>query len=429
MSSSRAFGIIVACDRRTKQLWHGIRSNLNAISIVTYALFCFFGLGSWVAINGVWAQLPVLTVSLPECYKLASILTVIIQVANIGPLAYTITKLLWRKLDWNQFNLEVCAVFLLVVIGTLSCVLLALFWRHIAVVGTEEHSVALISLIFMLSLVDCTSSVVFVPFMKHFPVVYLSGLYIGEGLSGVLPSVIALIQGSANNSIGCGYNYSSYTELGINFSTNVYFALLAVLMFLCGAAFLGLLGLPWPRKERAKTKSHIPLKQEEDNVEPSKVHVINYNKHPRSADQAPLMSSDDDSSDKSNVKVLRISQTVLVSPTLTLGRQVLIVLYDNAAVLSCIFLISFLTNGSLSSVSSFAFGAYTNQIFHVAVNLGLIANPMATLLFALLPAKSRILTAFLTIVAYLFGVYMLAIALMHSDPPLKGITGGVVIVS
>ena len=46
-----------------------------------------------------------------------------------------------------------------------------------------------------MAFVDCTSSVTFLPFMTTFQTIFLTTYFIGEGLSGFLPSIFALIQG------------------------------------------------------------------------------------------------------------------------------------------------------------------------------------------------------------------------------------------
>ena len=56
----------------------------------------------------------------------------------------------------------------LLTIGTLASLLLALFWHETTVVGGTEHSTALFVLVFFLATVDCTSSVLFMPFMAVF---------------------------------------------------------------------------------------------------------------------------------------------------------------------------------------------------------------------------------------------------------------------
>ena len=416
-----------------------IRGKLSDVSLITYGLFCIFGLGSWVAINGIWAQLPVLTYALPECYGLAAILSVIIQLANVGPLVLTIIKLVWKKLTWKQLNLEITSVTILVVIGLCSSVLLSLFWFRVDTIAGQPHSLALVILVFFLALVDCSSSVVFVPFMKHYPAVYISALYIGEGLSGVLPSVLALVQGSVNDSIhSCPSQFDKEPELGIRFTTGVYFILLAVMITACGVGFLSILLLPQPRKEMKKAE-RLVIEDDAVSTDSASLHSTNGVRDSRIvednqsySDKEPLMNStEEDSTHK--VKPIRRFHTTPnpppVVPPLSLWRQVLRVLWSNFSLLVCVFIVNFLNNGALSSVSSFAFSAYGNRVFHLAVNFGLLANPAATLLYAVIPVRSPLVSVFLTAIAVVFGVYIVTIAAMVHNPPILGMVGGVVIVS
>ena len=192
-------------------------------SWLTYSLVCLFGIGSWVAVNGIWAEISILVISTPECDRLPAVLVVIIQLANIGPLLYGCIKYVCYRYGLQKVYLERGSIILLVLLGFVSCILLSLLWNHTLPVFGSEHSVTLFILTFFLSLVDCTSSVLFIPFMKHFPVVYMSALYIGEGLSGLLPSLFALSQGSVNNSISCNGTYIGHENLGIRYSPKVYF--------------------------------------------------------------------------------------------------------------------------------------------------------------------------------------------------------------
>ena len=251
--------------KKMKRFWTDLRSKLPG-SLLTYALFCVFGIGSWIAINGIWAEISILVLTLPECYTLPAILVITIQCANLGPLTYTVIKYLFSRcrLSSKEYYLEVGAVFTLVTVGTVACVLLVFFWDSTAHLFGSNHSIALIVLTFFLALVDCTSSVVFLPFMRHFPAEYISALYVGEGSSGVLASVVALSQGFVNNNItSCMYNYTGINILGIHFSPNVYFIFLAAMMILCGLAFLGINVLPNVRKQM------IPLTQAYSQIDSS----------------------------------------------------------------------------------------------------------------------------------------------------------------
>ena len=122
-----------------------------------------FGIGAWISINGVWVELPLLVAALPEGWALPSFMSIVIQVANIGPITYTIARSLWPSIP-----MEKPAIYLLMIIGTLSSLLIAFFWDATSVVGGVNHSTGLLALLFCLSLVDCSSSVLFMPFMARF---------------------------------------------------------------------------------------------------------------------------------------------------------------------------------------------------------------------------------------------------------------------
>ena len=62
------------------------------LSIPIWFLCCSFGIGSWVVMNGLYVELPNLVNHLPEGWKLPAFMTVIIQIANIGPICYTLLK-------------------------------------------------------------------------------------------------------------------------------------------------------------------------------------------------------------------------------------------------------------------------------------------------------------------------------------------------
>ena len=60
------------------------------LNILTYVLVTMFGTGSWVAMNGIWVELPNLINQVPEKWTLPSYLSVICQLANIGPIVYSL---------------------------------------------------------------------------------------------------------------------------------------------------------------------------------------------------------------------------------------------------------------------------------------------------------------------------------------------------
>uniref|UniRef100_A0A8C0H9G8 Riboflavin transporter n=1 Tax=Chelonoidis abingdonii TaxID=106734 RepID=A0A8C0H9G8_CHEAB len=60
------------------------------MALVVHILACLLGTGSWVAINGMWVELPLIVPRVPEGWYLPSYLTVLIQFANVGPLFVTL---------------------------------------------------------------------------------------------------------------------------------------------------------------------------------------------------------------------------------------------------------------------------------------------------------------------------------------------------
>ena len=61
-------------------------------SAILHIAVLMFGAGAWIAVNGVWVELPVLVQKLPEKWNLPSFLAIIAQVGNIGPLVITLMQ-------------------------------------------------------------------------------------------------------------------------------------------------------------------------------------------------------------------------------------------------------------------------------------------------------------------------------------------------
>ena len=132
-------------------------------NIFVYITVIMFGTGSWVATNGIWVELPVMVPHLNEGWTLPSYLSILIQLANIGPLAVAVSNIIAPgKLK------EKPVVFGIISIGTIACFLLAFFWKTSIYLVGAERSIALLILQFMIALVNCTSSVVFFAFYGNF---------------------------------------------------------------------------------------------------------------------------------------------------------------------------------------------------------------------------------------------------------------------
>ena len=75
------------------------------VKIVVSILIVLFGMGSWVAINGVWAELPILVSSLPESWNLPTYLVLLIQVRICSTLNIIILATLPK--DLSHFSVVV----------------------------------------------------------------------------------------------------------------------------------------------------------------------------------------------------------------------------------------------------------------------------------------------------------------------------------
>ncbi|CAC5419056.1 SLC52A3 [Mytilus coruscus] len=138
------------------------------VNIIVYLLVVLFGIGSWVDINGMFVEIPVFVQHLPERWKLPSYLSIITQLANIGPIFIAVMYIVSKKYIWERI-----AVYAVLCTGSASCVLLSFFCKETTVIAGDLHSTALLVLHFILSLTDCTTSVLFLPFMATFKRQYI----------------------------------------------------------------------------------------------------------------------------------------------------------------------------------------------------------------------------------------------------------------
>ena len=203
-----------------------IESNKQAKMIPKITLLALlFGMGSWIAITGLWLEMPLLIQKLPEGWRLASHLNIMIQFANIGPLIY------WYAHRKRLVN-EISATHIQLCVGMVSCGFLIIGWDKTLILFNEhEHSVVLFVATFGLALVDCTSSVTFLPFMARFDSSYMTPYLVGEGLSGFIPSMVALLQGVGENHRECSVS-NDVVHLPLDASGNSKFHNLSSLLVL-----------------------------------------------------------------------------------------------------------------------------------------------------------------------------------------------------
>uniref|UniRef100_A0A4W5P472 Riboflavin transporter n=1 Tax=Hucho hucho TaxID=62062 RepID=A0A4W5P472_9TELE len=327
------------------------------MTLLTHVLACLFGM-------------------VPECWHLPSYLTVLIQMANVGPL----------------FLDERPVIYSIDGLGVVATFLLAFFWKHTVPLAGATHSVPLLVLCFLLSVVDCTSSVTFLPFMMRLGPQYLTTYFVGESVSGLVPAVVPLVQGG---------------ELQANFSAQVFFLFFSAMMVVCLAAFLLLNHHPAVARERKREHYfNGGLAEEKGDQALSLSH--------RPQEEKPMISSPDGhrGSWRSSFRTGFYS-----------GPEV-------AFIFVVLAWVNALTNAVLPSVQSYSCMAYGNQANHLAATMAAVANTVACFIAMFLPLRSLVLIGLLTIVGTGFGTYIMAMAALSPCPLLvHSATGTTLIVS
>mmetsp|Transcript_56336 Transcript_56336/g.121392 ORF Transcript_56336/g.121392 Transcript_56336/m.121392 type:complete len:463 (-) Transcript_56336:12-1400(-) len=214
----------------------------------TYALFILFGAGSWLTVNGLFTELPLLVARLPESWRLASVLAVAVQLANVGPFLFCLAerRQRWRALRWesqrgsgaSSESFAAGATYGVLALGAVAMAGLALCWSATIEVAGIRHSLPLLAFAFVAALADCTSSVLFWRFAGSFRPVHLSALAAGEGMSGVIASGLAWLQAASRDEPW--------------FSAGAYFAMLGMAMCASAVAFHLLRRAPFAKAERRR---------------------------------------------------------------------------------------------------------------------------------------------------------------------------------
>lgn len=336
------------------------------MSLLTHLLACLFGMGSWVSINGLWVELPLIVPQIPEGWYLPSYLSVLIQMANVGPLFVT----LMHRFRPGALN-EAAVIYVIISLGTVASFLLAFFWKETVVVAGAPRSVALLVLTFFLAAVDCTSSVTFLPFMMRLKPQFLTTYYIGEGVSGLLPALVALIQGvgvvhctNSTQSFNDSYNSSKTTDLQAqyqpaNFSVEVFFFVLSAMMLVCLVAFLLLNYHPAVAREHHNGRYTNGVKEKS-------------HKNRKQIEQKPMM----DPYRPENQKQRSSFGTGAYS-WMEVFYIFVILAWANA-----------LTNVVLPSVQSYSCMPYGNNPYHLSATMAAVSNPLACFIAMFLPIRS-----------------------------------------
>ncbi|XP_078274941.1 solute carrier family 52, riboflavin transporter, member 3-A [Rhinoraja longicauda] len=394
------------------------------MALAVHLLACIFGMGSWIAINGLWVELPLIVNVLPEGWDLPSYLTIIIQLANVGPLCVT----LMHKFAPGKMK-EIIAIYVIISIGLLASLLLVFFWRETTLLAGKLHSTAFLILTFFLSLVDCTSSVTFLPFMMRLHATYITTYFIGEGLSGFVPGLVAIGQGAGmimcvnvskadngtagNLTDGAGLHQVETHYVQANFTTETFLVFLTVMMVFCLVAFVLLTRVtllpcrsPSDKRTAAQVAPVFTIEREVSKSIPKRPADVQAHRLTDLQKQA------------ANSKLVVEMQSLSARELSGYSRHQLLFLY------LLVLWVNSLTNGFLPSVQSYSCLPYGNTAYHLSAALSSMANPGACVIALILPNRSLVLLAFLSVLGTMFGAYNMAMAALSPCPLLQHSSAG-----
>ena len=398
-----------------------VSSRLSGVSITTYCLFILIGLATWFAINGVLLEAPILAAFTPECNKLKSYVVIIIQLANIGPILYLGIKGCLKIAGKETGLFDTIATYCVLCLGVVSCLMITILWQKQIHIFGRAISMWFFILTACIALANNTSTVLILPYLTAFPGFYLSALYVGEGLSGFLPSIWLTIQGMPK-----AINCSQPGHDGVRFEPGIYFLVLVLCSFLSLIGFSLLHILPAPRKEKNKIEirqmSNLNLTKTQNRhftYRPSKKnrrsgwYVFN------NSNTADWHTSSIESCESNHYNFESLNDTTPV-----LGSQ------ENKWIwlsifLFIIFIISALSNSLLFQFLPYYTIHYGEATFHWALNFYFISTTASSIFGGIFYSKHRSLYPILTSLYIAMSVWFIYLATTSPTLPMQNtIFGG-----
>ncbi len=244
---------------------------------------------------------------------------------------------------------------------------------------------------------------------------YLNSYLVGEGLSGLVPAVIALIQGVGGNPYCQNVTDENGTVVEeavvpeARFSVEVFFAIISVMMFLSTLAFQLMNHIPQFKAEMVNGGNAYTKPAADDEETKNSVTLKSY----KSTGETPSKAS----SDVDLVENGGLDEGVCFD----VGGQFLILL-------ALQFYLCFVSNSFLSSIQTYSTLPYGNTVYHLSVTLSSIANPLVAFGAFFFPTYSVPVMFALSVLGSTFAGFILATALNSPDMLLGQDVGGTLVV-
>ena len=410
---------------------------LSQIRLPVYLLVIMFAWASWIDINGLWTELPLLVNKVPEFWDLPSYLVIIIQIANIGPILYTLAN----RCAPNKVK-EWPVIYIIIFVGIAACTLLIFFWDKTSHVFGEERSTSLFLLSFFLAMVDTTSSVVFLPYMANFKPQYMTAFYIGEGMCGFLPAMVGLIQGLGSDpdcrnissiitNETTGQNMTEYLIIPFYdeplFSVEIFFVFLLCILVISGIAF-SVLNFSDYCKEEMEVHMLVTYPEEYayDNKgatnETAEETTEKNGQVPMNTFTGTNGQNKQDSPAVVKRRPVNLDEIGMNKESQNFGKLQFAYLFLTSAI------INGLSNGVIPSTGSYSALPYGNRAYSLSTRIGLAANPVACFIGLFFPCKSLLLLGGLSLSGIVLAGYQLYLADMSPFPALQDEASGEVLV-
>ncbi len=404
-------------------------SHLSDIYIISFILIVLFNLSSWMDINAVYAELPLLVNRTPESWELPSYNAIILNCCKLSAIAYLVLKHIFKdKIP------EVPLIFAITGCGTASVFTLGFVWDQTVRIAEKPYSLPLMTLVAVLGLVDALSNVVFLPYMAHFRGEYMSAFFIGAGLNQILPALFSILQGVGEhpdciNQTLTVSNYSTMLNLTVlvpvypepRFSIRIFFVIISLFMAASGVSFALLHYLPYCQRAQV---SHKDLDNESKDPTESDALKVNLDeKIPIPKCNSTSQGRTESYTQAPGLDQVEESQVEKHTTAHTSGSCWEYVFICVAAGWS-----NCLTYGVAIPFLPYAALPYGDRAYTLALRLAQIINPLSASLTVFYSAASLVTAGILALVATLCTVYILFLATKSPQPPLHEDPAGEVLV-
>ncbi len=402
---------------------------LSGISIPLYLLVIVFNLASFIDLNAVWTEMPLLVNRLPEGWELPAYFVLLSNAAKISLIVYVILK----KYLKNRLK-EYPFVYAIIVIGASCLFIMGFVWDRTSIVAGKEVSLVLMILTFILSFMDSLSSVVFLPYLSRFRAQYITAYLVGEGMCQLLPAVAGIIQGVGESPDCQNHTVITYNETTMmnsttyqivpiypdpRFSVQAFFIMMCGIMVLSGVAFTLIHYLPHFKNQRMDRQEQTDNIGEELKVNPKSSELndtVDVGDNITSHKLRHLHKDPNDSKDIHGEHMENSSKTKITEKKLSRGDFVF-----------CLVLVTWrlgISFGLMPGIQSYSALPYGNGAYNLSLRLASAVNPITSFLALFVYTRSKAWISFVYIILTAATIHQVVLACYSPHPPLKGTAAG-----